>query len=438
MPLLTAYAMTQYFNEHEETLGKNELEELQLSKLQRLLGEILKSNSFYQAKLGGIKPASNNSLDALRDLPFTTKDELVDDQENHPPYGSNLTYPIDRYCRLHGTSGTSGGRVMRWLDTPESWEWVMKCWGIIYRAIGLEDNDRVFLPFSFGPFLGFWAAFEGAARLGNMVQPGGGMTSAARLNFMIENEATVIGCTPTYALRLAEVAAEEGVDIAASKIRAVIVAGEPGGNIPEMKQRIENAWGARCFDHTGMTEIGSLGIECVEDKGNTHLIASECIPEVIDPDSGEPVPEGESGELVLTVLGRWGSPLVRYRTGDLVRLTYERCKCGRNFPRMLGGILGRQDDMMFIRGNNIYPSAIEAVVRRFSGVAEFRMQQVSDGSLNSLKLDIEPAPSVDDPTSLGAEVKNAVKGQFNFRPEIEIVAHGSLPRFELKARRLVK
>jgi phenylacetate-CoA ligase len=327
---------------------------------------------------------------------------------------------------------------MRWLDTPESWDWVMKCWGIIYRAIGLRDDDRVFFPFSFGPFLGFWAGFDGAARLGNLVLPGGGMSSAARLSFMIENEATVIGCTPTYALRLSEVAAEEGIDIAASKVRAVIVAGEPGGNIPETKQRIEETWGARCFDHTGMTEIGSLGIECVEDKGNTHLIASECIPELIDSDSAEPVPEGESGELVITVLGRWGSPLIRYRTGDRVRLIYERCTCGRSFPRMAGGILGRLDDMMFIRGNNIYPSAIEAVVRRFPEVAEFRMQQVTEGSMNSLKLDIEPAPEIEDASALAADLTDAVKRQFNFLPQIEIVAHGSLPRFELKARRLVK
>jgi len=430
--------MTQYFDEDEETLERNALEELQLDKLQRLLSEVIKTNPFYQAKLVNLEPATINSLNALRSLPFTTKDELVADQEAHPPYGSNLTYPIEKYCRLHGTSGTSGGRVMRWLDTPESWDWVMKCWGIIYRAIGLKNDDRVFLPFSFGPFLGFWAGFEGAARLGNMVLPGGGMSSAARLNFMIENEATVIGCTPTYALRLAEVAAEQGIDIATSKIRAVLVAGEPGGNIPETKSRIEEAWGARCFDHTGMTEIGSLGIECVEDKGNTHLIASECIPEVIDSDSGEVVPEGESGELVITVLGRLGSPLIRYRTGDRVRLIYEKCACGRSFPRMAGGIQGRQDDMMFIRGNNIYPSAIEAVVRRFPEIAEFRMQQVSDGSLNSLRLEIEPSPTVEDANSLAAVVTNAVKAQFNFRPEVEIVQQGELPRFELKARRLVK
>lgn len=430
--------MTLYYHEQEETLERNELEGLQLAKLQRLLCEVIKTNPFYQAKLGNIQPAAISSLNELRSLPFTTKDELVADQEAYPAYGSNLTYPIERYSRLHGTSGTSGGRVMRWLDTPESWDWIMKCWGIIYRAIGLKDADRIFFPFSFGPFLGFWAGFEGAARLGNMVLPGGGMPSAARLKFMIENEATVIGCTPTYALRLAEVAAEVGIDIAASKVRALIVAGEPGGNIPETKERIETAWAARCFDHTGMTEIGSLGIECVEDRGNTHLIASECIPEVIDSDSGEPLPEGDLGELVITVLGRWGSPLIRYRTGDRARLTYEKCACGRSFPRMLGGILGRQDDMMFIRGNNIYPSAIEALVRRFPEIIEFRMQQMIQGSLNSLKLEIEPNASVEDAGSLAAAVGDAVRRQFNFRPEVEIVAQGALPRFELKARRLVK
>lgn len=428
-----------FFVPQEETLDAEGLAQLQLGKLQALLAKILPDNRFYNRKLGplGIKPDHFKNVADLRHLPFTTKEELAADQAAHPPYGTVLTYPIERYVRLHQTSGTTGP-PLRWLDTPESWDWVMRCWGIIYRAMGLTAGDRLFFPFSFGPFLGFWSAFEAAARMGNMALPGGGMTSAARLRFMLDNQATIVGCTPTYALRLAEVAIEEGIDLAASPVRALLVAGEPGGNIPETKNQIEKAWGGRCFDHSGMTEAGPLGIECAEDPGNTHLLGSECIPEVVHPQTGQPLPPGETGELTLTTLGRAGSPLIRFRTGDLVRLTFERCRCGRSFARMLGGILGRADDMLIVRGNNIYPAAIEGLVRSFPGVAEFRILVTKAGPMNSLRLEIEPVPHAGpQDAGLAERVAKAFQDRYHFRAEVQAVPPGTLPRFELKARRII-
>src|SRR5437660_4969216 len=225
----------------------------------------------------------------------------------------------------------------------------------MYQIVGVRPEDRLFFPYSFGPFLAFWAAFESAARRGNLTLAGGGMSSSARLRFLMENEATVVLATPTYALRLAEVAHEEGMDLAATRVRMVIVAGEPGGSSPATRARIETAWGARVFDHCGMTEIGPLGIECQENPGGLHLLETECLAEIIEPASAAHLPPGETGELVLTNLGRSGSPLIRYRTGDLVRADTDVCPCGRSFLRLKGGIVGRADDMVHVRGVKVTP-----------------------------------------------------------------------------------
>jgi len=303
----------------------------------------------------------------------------------------------------------------------------------------LRLDDRLVFPFSFGPFLGFWAAFEGAIRLGNLCLAAGGMTSGARLDFLEANRATVVACTPTYALRLAEVAAERGQDLAQSSVRALVVAGEPGGNVAEIKRKIETLWGARCFDHTGMTEIGSLGIECLERPGSVHLLESECLAQVLGPQTDRPVSDGEIGELVLTNLGRWGSPLVRYRTGDLVKPRWQVCECGRNWVWLEGGILGRIDDMVVVRGNNVYPSAVEAVIRRLDEVAEYRVEVRSRGALVALRIDLEPtAAAADETADLVGRVQTALHDTLGLRADVTAVPPGSLPRFELKARRFVR
>ena len=262
-----------------------ELRAAQFERLRRLLAEILPGNRFYARKFAaaGITPAGLRGPADLVRLPFTQKAELADDQAEHPPYGSALTYPVERYCRLHQTSGTSTGRPLRWLDTPESWEGVLNCWRVSFPFMGLTASDRVFFPFSFGPFIGFWSAFEAASRAGCLVIPGGGMTSTARLRFLVEHEITVVFATPTYALHLAELAAREGIDLAGSSVRAVVVAGEPGGTIAATRQRIEQVWGARVFDHYGMTEVGPVAVEAENTPGEMYLLESEYIAEVLPP-----------------------------------------------------------------------------------------------------------------------------------------------------------
>jgi phenylacetate-CoA ligase len=426
---------TPYYDPSEQTLEPPALASLQRAKLAALLAEIVGPNRFYSAKFAGVP------FDALRDpldrLPFTTRKELEADQLANPPYGTFLTYPADRYTRLHQTSG-SGGRAMRWLDTPRSWDWFKRLWATIYAAAQIQPGDRLMFPFSFGPFVGFWAAFEGAAALGHLAIAGGGMTTSARLKMMIDNQVAAICCTPTYALRMAEVAAAEGIDIARSSVKKLIVAGEPGGSVPEVRGRIESAWNARVFDHTGMTEIGAAGFECLEAPGGVHINEAEFIPEVIDPQTGAAMPDGEPGELVLTNLGRWGSPLIRYRTNDRVRLSRGRCACGRWFARMEGGVLGRYDDMITVRGNNVFPAGIEGIIRRFPEVAEFRVTIRGQAALAEVEIEIEPADERPAHAELPGRVGRAVQDALSFRCQVRNVPCGSLPRFEMKARRFIR
>ena len=423
------------FAPDEELLDAERLRALQRRKLAALLDEVRSANSFYRAKLAGI------SFDAISDpleaLPFTTRAELEGDQAANPPYGTNLTYPIDRYTRFCQTSGT-GGTPLRWLDTSQSWQWVTKCWGIIFTAAGAGPGDRLIFPFSFGPFLGFWGAFDSSAGMGYLSIPAGGMSTVARLNAIIDNRVTVICCTPTYALRMAEVARQERIDIANSSVRAIIVAGEPGGSIPETKRAVETAWHARVFDHTGMTEIGPMSFECQEAPGGVHVIESEFIAEVIDPRTGRAAPDGEPGELVVTNLGRRGSPVIRYRTGDQVRLTRGQCPCGRCFARLDGGILGRVDEMFIVRGNNVFPTAVEAVLRRFTEIAEFRVHVHENGTLSQVRLEIEPTAQAEDLPALCQRVSHTLQAALSFRAEVVAVSAGTLPRFDMKARRFIR
>lgn len=420
-----------------DRLDRAALIRLQTHRLQALFAEILPGNRFYARKFAAVGiTADAVSLSELSSLPFTTKSELCADQEAHPPFGQMLTYPAERYSRMHQTSGTSG-KPLRWLDTPESWRWLLGCWATIYRIIGLQPGDRLFFAFSFGPFLGFWTAFDAANQLGHLCIAGGGMSSSARLNCLLENQVTIVLCTPTYALRLAEVAQEEGIDLAGSAVRALIVAGEPGGSIEPTRRRLEAAWGARVFDHNGLTEVGAVGVECPENPNGLHLLESDYIVEVIDPVTTKPVAAGTEGELVITNLGRLGSPLIRYRTGDLVRVDRKPCPCGRSFVRLDGGILGRTDEMIHLRGNNVYPTALEALLRRFPEVAEYRVEVDMTGPLAALRIDLEPATSADGP-ELAARVSRAIRDEFLFRAEVTHVAPGSLPRFEMKARRVVR
>jgi phenylacetate-CoA ligase len=437
----------------------------QLAAVRQLLATVLPANPFQAARLGttGATPANPAppgpgqwrpampvqdllSLEAFATaIPWTAKAEIAADQLAHPPFGSNLTQPLDRYTRFHQTSGTAGPPI-RWLDTPESWAHLVECWTEVHRAAGVGSGDRVFFAFSFGPFIGFWLAFEAAQALGALCIPGGGLSSIARLHSILDTQATVLCCTPTYALHLAEVAAQQRLDLGQSRIRTLLVAGEPGGSIPATRARLEQLWPGACvFDHHGMTEVGPVTFECPAQPGILHVLEFAFLAEILDPTTGHALPAGERGELVLTTLHRTGSPLLRYRTGDLVRAVHAPadtdappCACGRYALALDGGILGRVDDMVIVRGVNLFPGAVEAVLRRFPEIAEYQVRVTQPAGLAQIEVRIEPNPDCANPSALAAATADSLEAAFALRIPVRAVPPASLPRFEHKARRWVR
>ena len=399
----------------------------QLEILSRLRPSLL-TNRFYAEKFRSHPIAKTWDWDAFGRLPFTTKAELVADQQANPPFGSIASHHPDEYAKYHQTSGTQG-RPLAVVDTRDSWAWWSECWQYVYAAAGVTPRDRIFFAFSFGPFIGFWSAYDAAQRLGAMTIPAGGLDSRVRLAMMAATRPTVLMSTVTYALRLAEVAGEQGLRLPDLGVRTTIHAGEPGASVPSIRSRVEEAWGASCHDHAGATEIGAYGYSCGEKRG-VHLNEAEFVAEIIDPASGRSCAEGERGELVLTNLGRASWPVIRYRSGDLVEHGGRSCPCGRSFLFLPGGIIGRIDDLMIVRGVNIYPSAIEAIVRDFP-VSEFRIVRQSRQQMEEILLEVEA------PDPVQRALADALQSRLGVRPPPSRVPDGSLPRFELKARRVV-
>lgn len=399
--------------------------------LPALLDVVSAGNAFYQPILRdtGLDQTDLVTVDAFQTyMPLTTKAMLVEDQLAHPPYGTNLSFPIERYTRFCQTSGTTG-RPMRVLDTAESWQGLLDVWQLVFEHAGCRPGDRVLFAFSFGPFLGFWTAYDAAAQMGLMCLPGGGMSSSARLKMIADNAVTTVCCTPTYALHLAEAASAAGHNLSSSSVERLIVAGEPGGSIPAIRERIESAWGAKLYDHHGMTEVGPVTYQDNDREGCLRIAKDAFLAEVIDPQTGKPVPPGTQGELVLTTLRRAAWPLLRYRTGDLVQQDPDD-------PCLLvGGVLGRVDDMRLVRGVNVYPSAVDAILRRFDDVAEYEVEVQQQGAMCELAMTIEPVPGCADVAGLSERVAGALRDALSLRVPVRAAEPGELPRYELKARR---
>jgi phenylacetate-CoA ligase len=380
-----------------------------------LLELVLERNPFWQARLAG--------WDRESELPPLTKEELVADQAAHPPFGTNLTYELDRYVAVHQTSGTTGP-PLRVLDTAEDWAWWRACLARSFERVGIGAHDRVALAFSFGPHIHFWATKEGLQEVGAMAVVTGGMTSAQRLQTIADTQATALACTPTYALRLYEVAVEQRMEAALDSIETVVCTGEPGASLPAVRSAIEEAFGARLYEHAGSTEAGPFGYPC--DRGGLHIDGTQFACEIV-------APVGERGELLVTPLGRTGFPVLRYRTGDVVLNTDETCPGGHEDRWLPGGIVGRTDDMVVIRGMNVYPSAIEEAVRSVSGSGEFRITFYTEtGGMDEIKLEVE----LDDGAS-ARKLQEVMRHQLGLRIRIVPVAAGALPRSENKSRRVV-
>ncbi|MEQ8788531.1 MAG: phenylacetate--CoA ligase family protein [Pirellulaceae bacterium] len=408
-----------------ETLDAQSLAAHQLARLNSLLQSVLPRNRFYAEKLSSIR-LPLTSLDDLAAFPYTFKEQLV--TGSHGAVAANLTYPIDDYVRYHQTSGTRG-RPMVVLDTAQDWQWWIDAWQFVLDAAGVESSDRAFLAFSFGPFIGFWSACDALEARGCLTIPSGGLSTVARLEMMRNSRATVLLCTPSYALHMAESAEQNQIDVAALDVRCIVVAGEPGGSIPAVRDRIESAWNARVIDHSGASEVGPWGYADASGRG-VYVNESEFIAEFLSVDSGQEAGEGELSELVLTTLGRAGCPVLRYRTGDLVRPTWNS-EGANNFVMLEGGVLGRSDDMMIIRGVNVFPTSVEQILRSFPELVEYRMTATKQHEMDELTVEIE------DRLGQPQRVAKELQLRLGLRIEVREVPLGTLPRFEAKGKRFV-
>lgn len=407
-------------------LDRSTLAELQLEKLNGLLREILPHNAFYQHKLAGC-PSQLRNLDELASLPVTSKEEIqpaVGDE----PFAVNRTFPIEKYTRCHQTSGTRG-RPLVVLDTADDWHWWTAAWQYVLDSANVTPRDRALLAFSFGPFIGFWSAFDALTARGALAIPGGGLSSLARIEIVRNLGVSTLLCTPTYALHLAEVAAEHKINLAGLTVEKIIVAGEPGGSVPATRSRIESAWGARLVDHGGATEVGPWSFADPEGRGlfvnEAHFIA-----EFISVATGHPAREGELSHLILTTLGRAGSPVIRYRTGDLVRPSWKAAGPTR-FVFLEGGVLSRADDMMIVRGMNVYPSAVEQILHSFPEVVEYRLTARKHGAMDELLVEVE------DHLQQADRIAQELQLKLGLKIDVQCVKAMSLPRFEGKGRRFV-
>lgn len=432
-------AGARYLEPRLERASRARLRALQLQRLRAQVAHAAAHSPFYRRKLkaAGVKRTTLRTLDDLRELPFTTKDELKENQAAHPPWGDLLAVPFEDVVRIHMTSATTG-RPLAFLDTAADWHGFYHSYARSLHAFGVRKADMVMAAFSYGPWIGYWSGFYAAQDLGCLVFPAGGLSTDQRIDALMTYPITVLGCTPSYALFLAEHAARKGIDLAKqTKIRITWHTGEPGASIPATRAKIEAAFGAQAFDLPGLTEIAAWGFECDARSGLVHVHEDYCYPEVLD-EAGEPVKPGGRGELVFTSLFRRAMPLVRYRTRDVVQVADRRCPCGRTLLAFEGGVLARLDDMKKVRGVIVYPRRIEELVRPFAGVDEFQIVFRRHEGLDDILLRVDPAPSLSraECDGLCATLADALRVGLGIRVTVEATTPGELPRWDHKARRV--
>ncbi len=432
-----------YWNPRHETMPREDLEALQVRKLRSLVEWADASVPWQSKRLRdvGVTADSITSLGDLRRIPFMTREEWMQGQLESPPFGHVLAAPREAAIRYHMTSGTTGATPIRVLDSMKDWEWIAEMWCYGLWGFGVRPADTLFVAFGYSTFIGFWGLHYAGEKMGCLVLPGGAMTTDVRVKTLVDMGATVVASTPTYALRMAQEAKALGIDLASSSVERLILSGEPAGSIPATKALIERQWGAKAADTAGMTELGTIMIfECDHQPGGTHIIEDHYIEEVVDPETDEPVGYGEMGERVVTSFGRGFIPVIRYRTRDfVVKAPHTACTCGRTFDIYEGGIRGRVDDMKLVRGTNVYPRAVEAIVREHAEVDEFQIHLfTAEGIRDEIEVLVEiPDPNVDAAMLVADLQRELAEAHEGLRFGVQQVENETLPRFELKAKRLL-
>lgn len=432
-----------YWDQETETLPRDRLKALQLERFRECMKYLYDNSPMYKRKYDeeGIKPEDIRTLNDIQHVPFTIKEELRESQAQNPPWGDFMCVPPEEGVRVFQTTGTTGIPVKVLLNKKD---WTVHFFNQFMHFMygyGMRTSDILFVPFGYGLYIAWWGFQAAVEQAGVMIVPGGAQSSQDRVRNIFEWGATVVCGTPTYLLHLGETGKKIGMPLADSKVKIVVAAGEPGANVPATKAAIQELWGAKCYDDIGSSEISNFGFECIAQKG-THVIESMFYAECLDRETRKPVVPGEVGELVLSNLCTESMPLLRYRIKDLVRFDLERCECGRTFLRLDGGILGRSDDMFQFAGVNIFPSAIENLIRQVPEFSsEYQIVVPKFGSGKHMKIRVEPASPEISKEGMAQAVKRFIE-TFRYRitvtPDVEIAEIGELPRFELKAKRLIR
>ena len=436
-------AQISYWDERLERMPQPQLREYQLQLMRTRLSYVHERSPFYRRKLdaAGIRPDQVRTLQDVQRIPFTEKEELRLSQASHPPWGDFACIGPREAVRVFQTSGTTGRPVRVMLGRSDWFENYYQQFSHYRCGFGLTEDDVLFVPFNYGLYVAWWGFQTAMERGGLMVIPGGGLSSKDRLRAMLDWEATAICGTPSYLLYLAETARKNGIDLPASPIRKVIAAGEPGASIPSTKKAIQSQWGAECFDDIGSTEISNFSFECLAHDG-THVVESMFLAEVVDPETLQPLPDGQVGELILSNLCCESMPLIRYRTHDLVRFNRTECRCGRTSLRLDGGILGRSDDMFHFAGVNVFPAQIQSLLHQVDEFSqEYQLVVPPQGSGRHLRVRVEPAREGVPRGELDAARERfveMVKYRITVTPEVEVCEIGSLPRVEGKAKRVIR
>ena len=432
-----------YWRQDLECMPRTELEQHQLGRLRDQLNHVCERSPFYRRKMSaaGIKPDEIRTMADLRRIPFTEKNELKQSQVDHPPWGDFACIAPQEAVRVFQTSGTTGTPVRIMLNRKDWHENFYEQFMHFRCGYGLTEKDVLFVPFNYGLYIAWWGFQASMEKAGLTIVPGGGLSSKARLQALLDWGATAICGTPSYLLYLAETARNNNIDLGSSLIRKMVAAGEPGAGILATKRALESQWEAECFDDIGSTEISNFGYECIKHRG-THVVESMFLAEVLDTETLEPLADGEVGELVLTNLGCESMPLIRYRTMDLVRFNREACECGRTNLRLDGGIVGRADDMFHFAGVNIFPSQIQSLLHMAHEFSqEYQLVVPRMGSGKRLRIRVEPAHDQISAAQLSGATERlleSIKHRITVTPEIEVVEIGMLPRFEGKSRRIVR
>ena len=433
--------MPQYWNPLLETLPRERLQALQLKKFRRILQWAYDHSTFHRSLYdrAGIRPEDVRSLADVTRVPKVEKGMLRDIQSQAPfPYGAALCVPVEEVTAFHQTSGTSGQPVYQ-PDTWQDWEWWSECWCYVLWAQGYRPLDRVFIPFGYNIFVAFWAGHYAAEKIGCEVVPGGVLDSKQRILKIQELKATAMMCTPTYVLGLAHTARNTlGIDPANLGLRRITCAGEPGASVPSTKQRMETAWDARVYDHAGATEIGAWSFECTEQPGAIHVNEAFFLVEIEDFDTGEIINEpGKQGKLIITALDRQAMPCIRFDSKDVGEWASAPCPCGRSFRMLQGGIVGRTDDITKVKGVLLAPTAIEEIVRGMPDLGNeysILVDRVGDRDRITLKVELTPEAQ-GQRQGLEAELRDRLRARTHLRYELEFHDLGSLPRYQVKAKR---